>query len=157
MENIGFKIERNLGVNTYKLTKISAGLENSNVLQKVFGKDLKKFLEGIKIAVTRREWIIRVDTTGRILINQDYLKNCEEKILYLDLVHELIHIKQLRNGHNVYPQHVKYVNMPTEIEAYRLTVEEARKIGMSDDEIKEYLKVDWIDDSDHKKLIEAVM
>lgn len=60
-------------------------------------------------------------------------------------------------GRDVYPQNMKYVDQPTEIEAYRLTVEEARKIGLNRKEIEEYLKVDWIDEEDHKKLIAAVM
>ena len=40
----------------------------------------------------------------------------------------------------------------TEIEAYRLAVEEAKRIGMTDNEIFEYLKAEWIRDSDLRKL-----
>ena len=47
---------------------------------------------------------------------------------------------------------MRTVDRPTEIEAYRHTIKEARRIGMTDKEIYEYLKVDWISDDDAKKL-----
>jgi len=49
------------------------------------------------------------------------------------------------------------VDRPTELEAYRLTVEEAGHIGMTREEIVEYLRVDWISDDDHKKLVECLL
>ena len=42
--------------------------------------------------------------------------------------------------------------MPTEIESYDITVKEAKRLGMSDKEIIDYLKVEWITAEEHKKL-----
>ena len=45
---------------------------------------------------------------------------------------------------------------PTEIEAYRYTVQEARRLGLSDERICEYLKTEWMSDEDLKILSKAV-
>jgi len=41
-----------------------------------------------------------------------------------------------------------YVERPTEIEAYRNAVEEARRLGLSDERICEYLRTEWMTDED---------
>jgi hypothetical protein len=46
----------------------------------------------------------------------------------------------------------EYVDRPTELEAYRHTVKEARRLGMSDEEIAEYLKVTWLDTAEVSRL-----
>ncbi len=46
----------------------------------------------------------------------------------------------------------EYVDRPTELEAYRHTVKEARRLGMSDEEIVDYLKVTWLDEEEVRRL-----
>jgi hypothetical protein len=48
------------------------------------------------------------------------------------------------------------VERPTELEAYRYTVAEARRMGMNEDEILRYLRMDAADDSELGKLIEKI-
>jgi len=156
--NRQFSIERNLTLGTYELKAVAKGLECSCSLRSFLGRSLESFLRKAKIRVSKHRWQIWVSNeTGVITINRRYLRDCEEKILYLDLVHELIHVKQWSEGKDLFPKGLKYVDMPTEIEAYRLTVKEAEKIGMARKEIEEYLKVDWIDEKDHKKLVSRVI
>ena len=87
-------------------------------------------------------------------------KDCNKlkagKILYLDVVHEFIHVKLFMAGKNLFDEDYEYVDRPTEIEAYQITVDEAKKIGMDNDEIFDYLQVDWIDDESHKRLAKTV-
>ncbi len=155
---LNFWIKRSLSIGTYKLTEISKGLEISSALKKVFRKNLAKFLDSIELTISKKPWIIWVDDkTGRVMINRDYLKDCSKKILYLDLIHELIHVKQFREGKKIFDKKYKYVERPTEIEAYKFTVEEAKRIGMDKKEIEDYLKVEWVDENDHKKLVGVVM
>jgi len=70
----------------------------------------------------------------------------------LDIVHELVHVKQHRKGLDLYDRSVSYVDRPTEIEAYAITVREARRIGLTDVAIFEYLSVDWISSEEHCRL-----
>ena len=81
---------------------------------------------------------------GSISIGVHHLKTSDEKVLYLDIIHELVHVRQHRDGRNLYDRSVSYVDRITEIEAYEITVREARRIGMSDEEIVDYLEVEWI-------------
>ena len=87
-----------------------------------------------------------------IVIGRNHLKNSEKMILYLDIIHELVHVKQQREGLDLYDNAYAYVDRPTEIEAYRIAVEEARRLGMNDKEIFDYLHVEWISEEEHKRL-----
>lgn len=44
------------------------------------------------------------------------------------------------------------VDRETEIEAYKVTLQEARRIGLNDDTILNYLSVSWITPEEHKRL-----
>ena len=89
----------------------------------------------------RRGYMGVSDDDGHLVVNTHHLKNSDYKILYLDVVHELIHVKQFMDGKNLFDEDYEYVDRPTEIEAYQITVDEAKKIGMNDHEIFDYLQV----------------
>jgi hypothetical protein len=76
--------------------------------------------------------------------------------LYLDLVHELVHVKQFGEGRDLFDHAYKYVARPTELEAYAVTVAEARRLGMPEEEICEFLYVEWISHDDHVELCKAL-
>jgi hypothetical protein len=44
------------------------------------------------------------------------------------------------------------VDAPSEIEAYAFTVKDGRRIGLTDAQLVEYLKVEWIDKKEHARL-----
>jgi len=71
---------------------------------------------------------------------------------YLDIVHELVHVRQYREGKPLFDESFEYHERPTELEAYSHAVKEARRLGLSDDEIFEYLKVDWMSEEEVRKL-----
>jgi hypothetical protein len=48
------------------------------------------------------------------------------------------------------------VDRPTEIEAYRYTVKEARRIGLSDERIRTYLWTEWMDEDGFRRLVKSV-
>ncbi|MDE1867389.1 MAG: hypothetical protein KGI08_06740, partial [Thaumarchaeota archaeon] len=87
-----------------------------------------------------------------IVIGLDHLKNSDKIILYLDIVHELVHVKQQRQGLDLYDKSYSYVDRPTEIEAYVVAVKEAKRLGMEHNEIMNYLEVEWITQDEHKRL-----
>jgi len=89
---------------------------------------------------------------GSINSGLGHLRNSDAEVLYLDILHELYHVKQQREGADLYPENVAYVDRPTEIEAYEYTVKAGRHIGMMDNEILDYLYVEFISHEDHIKL-----
>ncbi|HXQ92969.1 MAG TPA: hypothetical protein VN739_08170 [Nitrososphaerales archaeon] len=96
------------------------------------------------------------DVDGHILISTYHLRNSDFKVLYLDIIHELVHVKQFMDGRQLFSSEYEYVDNPTEVEAYRNAVREAKRIGMTDEEIIEYLKVEWVNEASHTRLVEAV-
>jgi hypothetical protein len=152
-----YKINHNLGLGRHKLTDVVRGLKNSVALNKIFRNKLKQILNTTLVDVVSKPWQIWVNRETEIItINKDYLAETDRGTLYLDFVHEMVHIWQIAEGKNVFDRSVSYVDSPTEIEAYRYTVEDAERIGFSKRDIVDYLKVRWIDNEEHTRLIKAV-
>ena len=152
-----FRVNK-VGVGEYRLSLVFKGLEASRVLQSVFGEELKKVLNETLVNINRHPWIIWVnEENGEININEDYLRENDMQTMHLDVVHELIHVKQLSEGKKLFDARFSYVDRPTEIEAYRLTVEEALDMGLSREDIVDYLRVDWVTEEEHQRLVKAVM
>ena len=60
------------------------------------------------------------------------------------------------DGKKLFLDEYEYVDSPIEVEAYEFTVKEARRIGMSIGEIIEYLKVEWVSEEAHLRLVKAL-
>lgn len=98
-----------------------------------------------------------VDPRSRsLMISSRYLREGDKTDIYLDLIHELVHIKQLMEGKELFDAEYDYADRPTEIEAYRYAVEEARRLGLDDDRICDYLKTEWMTHEELKRLALAV-
>jgi len=93
---------------------------------------------------------------GHLVISKNYLNNGNKTDIYLDLIHELCHVKQFMEGKELFDPRYDYVERPTEIEAYRYCVQEARRIGLSEERISCYLKTEWMSEEDLKKLAKSV-
>src|SRR6266568_141408 len=92
------------------------------------------------------------DTAGNVVAGLGYLRQGDEKILYLDILHELTHIRQWHAGRELWDRRYNYVDRPTEVEAYQVAVDEARRLGMRDREIADYLRVEWTSREEHERL-----
>ncbi|OLC94012.1 MAG: hypothetical protein E6K87_00040 [Thaumarchaeota archaeon] len=153
------KINRDVIEGTYRLEEIFAGLQNNEILLKIFKtkEELDDVFSKIKVIVDVHSHYMHVNNEdASIVIGLEHLKNSDKQILYLDIVHELVHVKQQRQGLDLYDKSYSYVDRPTEVEAYAITVEEARRLGMKDQEIFDYLHVEWITSDEHKRLASAV-
>jgi len=153
------KINRDVIEGTYRLEEIFAGLQNNEILLKIFKtkEELDDIFSIIKVIVDMHSHYMHVNNEdASIVIGLEHLKNSDKQILYLDIVHELVHVKQQRQGLDLYDKSYSYVDRPTEVEAYAITVEEARRLGMKDQEIFDYLHVEWITPDEHKRLASAV-
>jgi len=153
------KVNRDLQDGIYNLEDIFVNLKTVEILLKVFKSKeaLADVFEKTVVIVDGSSHYMHVkNEDAAIVVGRDHLKNSEKKILYLDIIHELVHVKQQRQGLDLYDASYAYVDRPTEIEAYEIAVEEARRLGMKDDEIFDYLHVEWISDDEHKRLASQV-
>lgn len=155
----GFRVNREVGVGEYKLADVFVGLESSTTLLKVFGTkvEMLKIMRHLKLRVESASSGLWLDKdTGTICIGEKHLAAAKSGFLYLDVIHVLVHVRQFLEGRELYDQAFEYVERPTELEAYRYTVAEARKVGLKEDEILRYLRMDAVDDSELGKLMEKI-
>ncbi len=142
-----FTITRNFDEGLYNIGEVFSGLADAKCLYKVYGSrnSLKLVLAKAKIKIVEKDCYMFVDDSeGCIVVGKEHLKKSEGRTLYLDIIHELVHIKQLMDGKDIYDERYDYVDRQTEFEAYKVVVDEARILGMHDAAIIEYLNVEWV-------------
>jgi hypothetical protein len=146
-----------MGTSTRKFTEYFRGFEKVEAVRGIFGEETEEVLRNLKIEFTGFGGYMGVDdTNGHLMVNARYLNSGNRVDIYLDVIHELCHVKQFMQGKELFDSRYDYVERPTEIEAYRYTVQEARRLGLSDKRICEYLKTEWISDNDLKRLAKAL-
>jgi len=146
-----------LGASTHSFTDYFKGFEKTEVVKRIFGEKTPEVLQNLKVEFTwigGYMWVNNLD--GHIMVSSRYLNTGDKIDIYLDVIHELVHVKQLMEGKELFDIHHGYTERPTEIEAYRYAVEEARRIGLSDERICDYLKTEWMSDDDLKLLAKAL-
>ncbi|MFI5412524.1 MAG: hypothetical protein ACHQX1_01385 [Candidatus Micrarchaeales archaeon] len=154
------RINRNTSKVVVTFTEVFEGFENVPPVRKTFGKNTKNVLSSLKVHIPKKAkwnymWID--DNKGRLVVSRSYLKRGNSLLLYLDVIHELVHIKQHRQGKDLFDEKYEYVDRPTEIEAYKTAAREAKRIGWSKSEIIKYLEVKgWIDGNVLKRLCKNI-
>ena len=142
----------------YSFSDYFKGFQAVRAVREIFGHETDEVLAslGVEFLNVRSDYIWVSDKDGHLIANANYLKDGDARSIYLDLIHELVHVKQFRDGREIslrIGKRFEYVDRPTELEAYRHTVKEARRLGMSDEEIVDYLKVTWLDEEEVRRLV----
>jgi hypothetical protein len=146
-----------VSTSTRRFKEYFKGFEKVEAVRGIFGEETEEVLRNLKIEFMGFGGYMGVDdTNGHLMVNARYLNSGNKVDVYLDVIHELCHIKQFMQGKELFDNRYDYVERPTEIEAYRYTVQEARRLGLSDKRICEYLKTEWMSDSDLKRLAKAL-
>ena len=152
--SLGVRIERTVPTQLYPFTRFFRGFEKVPTVRSLFGKNTVRVLRAQKVEFfsARFGYMGTSDDDGHLLISSRHLKDSDLRTVYLDLVHELCHVRQFRDGRPLFYPKLSYVDAPSEIEAYRLTVREGRRIGMTDRELWEYLRIEWITPKELRRL-----
>src|SRR4030042_7000015 len=118
----------------------------------IFGDKTEEILRNLKVEFIGFAYMGVDDTDGALLVNARYLKTGDKTDIYLDIVHELCHVKQFMDGRELFDPHYEYVDRPTEIEAYRYCINEGKRLGLSDERLRCYLRTEWMSDNDFHRL-----
>ncbi len=155
---LGVEIRRSAEVKLFPFTDYFVGFEKIAAVKSLFGAKTAEVLRNLKVEFfsLRFGYMSVSDEDGHMLISTNHLKNADLKVLYLDVVHELFHVKQFMEGKNLFQSEFEYVDSPIEVPAYKFTVEEAKRIGMKMKEIIEYLKVEWVTEEQHARLVKTL-
>lgn len=123
----------------------------------IFGEKTRDVLGSLKVELSWVGGYMYVDASdGHLVISKNYLNKGKKRDIYLDLIHELYHVKQFMEGKELFDSRYDYVDRPTEVEAYRYTVQEALHIGLCAEEIYLYLKTEWMSAGDVKRLLRNI-
>jgi len=130
------------------------GFEKIPAVRSIFGDNTEKVLGSLKVEFfsSKFGYMGVSDEDGHLIVSAYYLREGEQVSKYLDVIHELVHVRQFREGKPLFDEGFEYHNRPTELEAYKLAVDEGRRLGMSDKELFDYLKVDWMSEDEVRKL-----
>jgi len=146
-----------MGGETYLFTDYFRGLEKNEAVRRIFGKRTEAVLRNLKVKFTWVGGYMWIDPEDKsLVVSSRYLNDGDRIDIYLDLIHELVHVRQLMEGKKLFDVEYDYADRPTEIEAYQHAVDEARRLGLNDQQICEYLKTEWMSQEDLKRLAESV-
>ncbi|MFQ5761680.1 MAG: hypothetical protein ACE5PO_01475, partial [Candidatus Bathyarchaeia archaeon] len=102
------------------MEEVFSGPSVRMAVKKVFGNSVKaeQMLKNIRVDVINGSsgymWV--EDSDGRLAVVDGYLRSADERSIYLDLVHEFVHLRQLKEGRDLYDPRFSYVDRPTELE-----------------------------------------
>jgi hypothetical protein len=148
------RIERKAPTKLYPFERFFRGFRQIPAIRELFGKDTDRVLRSLKVEFFSAKfgYMGTSDIDGHLLISTHHLEHGGLRTVYLDLVHELCHVNQFRHKKPLFYPRLSYVDAPSEIEAYAFTVKEGRRIGMTDAQLADYLKVEWITKQEHLRL-----
>jgi hypothetical protein len=129
------------------------GFEHNAAVRGIFGEGTAEVLMNLEVDFIWFGYMGVDDGDGHLMVNKRYLSTGDREEVYLDVVHELCHVKQHMDGKELFDPQYDYVDRPTEVEAYRYAVLEARRIGFSDGRIRAYLRTEWMSADDLDRLI----
>ena len=154
----GVRVPRRAPVRFHPFTRFFRGFENVEEVRRTFRASspaaARRALSRVKVEFfsSRFGYMGVSDEDGHLLVSTYYLRTGNPRDVYLDVVHELVHVRQHLDGKALFNERYEYVDRPTEVEAYRTCTREARRIGLTDAEIFRYLKVFWLSDKEVRRL-----
>ena len=148
------QVPTNVPIAVHLFTEFFKGFEKLPIVIEIFGQDTEKILGKLKVEFfsSKFGYMGVSDEDGHLVVSAYYLRDGDPVSKYLDVVHELVHVRQFGEGKPLFDEAYEYHERPTELEAYSHAIKEARRLGMSDNEIFEYLKVDWMSEDEVRKL-----
>jgi hypothetical protein len=169
----GFRVNRELPVGRHSILAAFPGLDRLPTAERLVpeapsrhrlfdetalelvDQDLWMYVAPFEIPPgARREWRpITSPGSDCIVVGAGHLRTSSPLMLFMDIFHELCHVLQRRGGADLWPPGVSYVKRWTEVEAYRFVVREARDLGVADSFLREYLRVEWITEEEHRLLL----
>ncbi len=152
------KIPRNIRLRYERFLDHFKGFEDVDAVRGIFGPRTKTVLSALKVEFFSSKWGYMgvSDEDGHLVVSTHYLRTGNRRDIYLDVVHELVHVRQFREGRQLFPEGFNYPDAPTEIEAYKVCIAEGRRLGMTDRELFKYLKVEWMDAGELRRLARNV-
>ena len=142
------RVVRNLPCGDHPYRSLLPRIEESPVRRRIetAKTPFVRLVDGAVVRIKKRErGYCYVDVlVPAVTLTEHYYRNGNDLDLYLDLAHELTHLRQHMEGENIWQHNIPYVDRPTEIEGYAVAVEEGRRLGMTETDILNHLSNPWM-------------
>ncbi len=149
------RVVRTLDSGTHPYRSLLPRFEESPAARRVESETfpIGPLLDGARVRIKIHKGYCFVDVQiPAIVLSMDYYARANPLDLYLDLAHELTHLRQLAEGKNLWDHSIHYVDRPTEIEGYAVAVEEGLRLGMTEEQIIRHLSNPWLSDTEIARL-----
>jgi hypothetical protein len=143
----------NCGLHPYRL--LLPRFEESPVVRRIemAATPIGPLLDSARVKIKKGEGFCYVDVIiPAIVLIENYYIQGNALDLYLDLAHELTHLRQLAEGRNIWDHSLHYVDRPTEIEGFAVAVEEGLRLGMTEEQVIQHLSNPWLSDDEVDRL-----
>lgn len=147
---------RNLKIGDHSFTSVLPVTPECPAMKLVETEEFssKFLLEKTVVRIVEQEGYCWVDeTVPCIILTQNYYTTGDDLDLYLDLIHELTHIRQVLEGKDVWDESLPYHRRPTEIEGYAMAVAECYRLGLDEAAILNHLSNPWMSMSEITELL----
>src|SRR3989454_2269775 len=136
-------IPRNIRLHYERFLDHFKGFETVDAVRGIFGPRTKSVLRALKVEFFSSKWGYMgvSDEDGHLVVSTHYLRTGKRRDIYLDVVHELVHVRQFREGKELFPEGFNYPHAPTEIEASQGWSAEGLGLGVTDRALVQSLRV----------------
>jgi hypothetical protein len=148
-------VNRTLGVGTHPYRLFLPKFEESPAVRLIEtpATPIGPLLDDARVKIKKGQGYLYVDVAiPAIVLIEEYYQRANPLDLYLDLAHELTHLRQLAEGRNIWDHSLHYVDRPTEIEGYAVAVAEGIRLGMTDEQVAQHLANPWLNEDEVKRL-----
>src|SRR2546428_13168420 len=127
-------IPRNIRLHYERFLDHFRGFENVDAVRGIFGLRTKSVLRALKVEFFSSKWGYMgvSDEDGHLVVSTHYLRTGKRRGIYLDVAHELVHARQVREGEELFPGGLNYPEAPTEIGAHNGCIAEVRRLGVAE-------------------------
>ncbi len=149
-------VDRSLPVGMHPYLALLPGAARSPAMKRITTSPdaARGLLENARVMVAPGRGYAYVDVgTPCIVLSEWYYRSGSGIDLYMDLLHELTHIRQHHEGMDLWDERFAYVDRPTEIEGYAVAVEEGRRLGMDHAAVVRHLSNPWMTRADVARLV----
>jgi hypothetical protein len=150
------RVDRSLSPGDHSFLEVMPGVAASPALHRIAAEPAARasLLDRSVVQIRGRRGYAFVDVEAPcIVISESYYRTGEELDLYLDLLHELTHLRQLAEGLDLWDERFDYVDRPTEIEGYAVAIEEGRRLGLTAEDILQHLANPWMTPAEIGRLL----
>jgi len=156
-------VVRTLECGLHPYRRLLPRFEESPTVRRIVTADMSigPLLDAAFVEITKGEGFCFVNVENPdspvIILFESYYLQGNPLDLYIDLAHELTHLRQHAEGKELWDHELHYVDRPTEIEGYAVAVEEGIRLGMTEERIVQHLSNPWLSPAETARLINNIV